>query len=64
MPPTRAEAKPAPAATYFPLVLIVCALAGGIALDRLYPLAAALWMGVAAAAVTLWLICWLGHCNR
>src|SRR5262245_50822029 len=64
MPPTRAGAQPAPAPTFFPLVLIVCALAGGIALDRLYPLAAGVWIGAAAAAAALWLVCWLGHCNR
>src|SRR5262245_6065996 len=58
----RATLPPAP--TYFPLVLIVCAVAAGITLDRLHPLASAVWLGTAVAATALWLLLWLAHFNR
>jgi competence protein ComEC len=55
-----ATPKPKPPAgpTYYPLVLIVCALTAGITLDRLYPLAAVAWTLTAVAALCAWLAIW------
>src|SRR5262245_50098177 len=44
--------------TYHPLVLIVCALAAGIAVDRWLPVVAEAWWLVAVAALGVWSILW------
>src|SRR5689334_1755763 len=51
------NSRPA-APPYHPLVLAVCALAAGIALDRWSPLAAGTWWAVAVAAITAWSLLW------
>ena len=59
---TNARSVPEP--TYYPLVLIVCALAAGIILDRVRPLAATLWTLAAVAALGTWLLVWLLRRDR
>ncbi len=51
-------------ATYFPLVLLACALAGGIACDRIAPLAARVWWALALGAAIAWCLCWRAGWNR
>jgi competence protein ComEC len=53
-----------PAPTYYPLVLIACALAAGIAADRFFPLAAEAWWLIACAAAAAWLVLWLARRER
>lgn len=43
---------------YFPLVLVVCALAGGIVLDRYWPVPAALWWFGSVGFLAAWLALW------
>src|SRR5438876_11392873 len=51
--------RAAPVRAYYPLVLIVCALAAGIAADRYWPLPAEAWWLAAAGVLILWLAGWL-----
>src|SRR5439155_12178480 len=46
---------------YHPLVLVVCALAAGIATDRWFPVAAGMWLLVALAAIVSWSLLWVGR---
>ena len=46
---------------YHPLVLLVCAVAAGIATDRWLPIAALAWWLIAAATVSVWLLVWLAR---
>ncbi|MCC6125163.1 MAG: ComEC/Rec2 family competence protein [Pirellulales bacterium] len=48
--------KPPKAARYQPLVLVLAAVAAGIAIDRLFPLGVGHWM---AAAATSLVVCWI-----
>lgn len=45
--------------TYFPLVLLIAALAAGITIDRYWPLAAIAWWLGAVACLAVWLPLWL-----
>ena len=53
-----------PAPTYYPLVLIVCALAAGIAIDFYVPLTAEVWWTIAGVAFLLWLTLWMARRQR
>src|SRR5690349_18856579 len=53
------NARTAPAFIYYPLALIVCALAAGIAADRYRPLPAEAWWFAASGVLILWLAVWL-----
>src|SRR4051794_18059245 len=53
------DARTAPAFIYYPLALIVCALAGGIAADRYWPWPAELWWLTAGGVLIIWLAVWL-----
>src|SRR5262245_6498520 len=64
MATAAAKPKPPSGPTYYPLVLVVCAMAAGIGTDRVYPLAATLWMIAAFAALAVWLSLWLPRRDR
>lgn len=53
-----------PQVAYYPLVLLLCALAGGICVDRWHPLSAAGWWIVAAVALSAWFGIWILHRER
>src|SRR5262245_6831423 len=50
--------------TYFPLVLLISALAAGITLDRYWPQAAILWWLAAAGLLIAWLPLWINERER
>jgi competence protein ComEC len=56
------NSRPA-APAYHPLVLAVCALAAGIALDRWSPLAAGTWWTIAVAGLAVWSLLWTAKRN-
>src|SRR5262245_58440420 len=64
MATATANSKQPTGPTYHPLVLIVCAMAGGIVVDRLYPLSVTLWMFAAIAAFGVWLTLWMLRRDR
>jgi len=53
-----------PSTNYCPLVLVLCALAFGICLDRWHPLAMTAWMIAAMIAFTIWLGLWITRRER
>ncbi len=57
MVPSRSNSKPVPR-PYHPLLLLVAALAMGIAFDRYFPLAAEVWWLAAAASLAGWWLLW------
>src|SRR5262245_35198876 len=66
LPMATAAAKPKQPAgpTHYPLVLIICAMAGGVVVDRLFPLAAMLWTVAAVGTFCAWLPVWLLRRDR
>src|SRR4051794_22888088 len=50
--------SPTAAPSYHPLVLVVCALAAGIAIDRRSMLDAQAWWTIAIAAMAVWALLW------
>src|SRR5436190_171837 len=54
----------AAAPTYYPLVLLICALAAGIVADRCLSLATQAWWMTGVAAVAAWLGLWLVRRER
>src|SRR5438477_8039031 len=57
--PVQSDCSRFAAPTYRPLALIVCALATGIVVDRLYAFGAEWWALGAIAALMVWLALWL-----
>ncbi|HEX5103336.1 MAG TPA: ComEC/Rec2 family competence protein [Pirellulaceae bacterium] len=58
----RSDPNSQHAQAYAPLVLLIAALAAGIVVDRHWPLTAAIWWGIGAAALVAWLPVWMrGH---
>lgn len=58
------ERRPATAVTYYPLALIVCAMAAGIAADHGLSLDARIWWLMAASSLAMWSLLWWRRCDR
>jgi len=58
MSPSAPNARQPPSITYFPLVLVLSALAAGILVDRYLPFPAALWWFLSATCLAAWLPVW------
>ncbi|MDX1946394.1 MAG: ComEC/Rec2 family competence protein [Pirellulaceae bacterium] len=52
------------ARVYHPLLLLLIAVAVGIAVDRWWPQPALVWLGAGLGALALWLPLWLARCER
>ncbi len=49
---------------YHPLVVVLLAMAGGILVDRFYPLPIGVWLGLATICLMLWLAARIGDSKR
>src|SRR5262245_34177434 len=58
------NAKPANALAYCPLGLVVAAVAGGILIDRCWPLTVVAWWPLAIVLIAVWLPVWLLRHDR
>jgi competence protein ComEC len=62
--PAISDREQATRLTYFPLALVVCALAAGIAVDRGLSLPAALWWCAALGLLAAWVVAWQAGRDR
>ena len=60
----RREAKPAPVAGYYPLVITLTAVAAGMVVDRYRPLPVAVWWAIAVAGLGGWFVLWRRRRNK